>query len=883
MRSLLTRLLNSLRPRRLGRDFEDEIATHLELATADKQASGLSRDAAARAARRDFGGVAQASLAYRDAGSLPLIETALTLGRDAVRLLWKQPRFSTIAAATLAVGIGTATAVFSVVYDVLLKPLPFRDPERLVALYQVTPASRKDNQGPATYFTYREDGRAFEDIGLWNSTTVSALREGTPEQLRALRVTDGTLSLLGVRADMGRLIGKDDDVPGAPLVVVLTHGYWRRAFGGSERVVGQSIDVNGESGTVVGVLPSSFTFLNTDPELILPYRLDRSTARTIQLGSNGLARLKAGVTIEEANADIARMIPTLPTRFPLMPGMTQAMWESVGLAPNVRPLAEVVIGDLQRPLWILLATAGVVLLVAWTNAANLLLVRAEERQRELAVRWALGASRGRLAAALLSESLVLGLVGGGLGILLAQAGLGLLGRLAPTALPRANDIEINVVVLLVTFAASVATSLAFGLIPVMRSLRLTGEHLKDGTRSSTDSSARHRARNALVIGQVGLTLVLLIVGGLMVQTFLRLQRVDPGFVRPTEVQVFNLTLPATLIREQSQVAQTYERITERLRAVPGVASVGLGVINMDGSAGRAPVFVRGAAAPGLPPIRSYWPTGPGYVETMGSRVVAGRTVTWADIHDRKPVVLISENLAREYWEAPERALGQQIGTFPEGPWREIVGVIGNVRGNGLHQPAPALVYEPTTDAGAVNRNLMFLVRSSRVGTAGFVRELERAVWAVNPNLPLGNVRTLETIHGQSMAQTSFAMAMLVVAAGIALVLGLVGVYSVIQYLASQRTSEIGVRMALGAQPSDVRRLFLGHGFALAGAGIGLGLAATWMVSPMLSALLYEVDAKDPVTYIGMSIALTGVSLLATYVPARRASQVQPMVALGLNR
>ena len=354
--------------------------------------------------------------------------------RHASRILWKQPGFSGVAVLTLALGIGATTAVYSVVHGVLLKPLPFRDPDRLVTLYHVTPASQKDLQGAATYFTYRDHGQAFEDIGLWQAGSVGVIRSGVPEQVRALRVTDGTLALLEIRAELGRLIGKDNDVPGAPLVAVLTHTYWEQAFGASPDVVGRSLVISGEPCEIIGVLPVSFKFLNTDPQLVLPLRLNRATTRTGSLGQNGVARLKPGVTLAQANDDIARMIPLLVKQFPLMSGVTQEIWDAVGLAPNVRPLSEAVVGDLSRPLWILLGTVAIILLMAWTNVANLLLVRAEGRQHELAVREALGASRGRITAALLSESLVLGLAGGALGVVFAQAGINLLRWLAPVAL-----------------------------------------------------------------------------------------------------------------------------------------------------------------------------------------------------------------------------------------------------------------------------------------------------------------------------------------------------------------------------------------------------------------------------------------------------------------
>jgi len=688
--------------------------------------------------------------------------------------------------------------------------------------------------------------------------------------------------LLGVRPELGRLIGQADDVPGAPPVAVLTHAYWQSAFGSSPDIGGRSLVIDGKPYDIIGVLPASFRLLDTDPQLVLPGQVDRAT--TMAVGgpggpSNGIARLKPGVTLAQANNDIDRMIPLIPKLFPLMPGVTQAMWDSFRLASNVRPLSEAVIGGMSRPLWILLGSVGLVLLMAWTNVANLLLVRADGRQQEFAIRQALGASRGRIAAVLLSETVMLGLAGSALGVLFAEAGIGLLRRMAPVALPRLNDIGIDMVVLLVSLATAVVTSLLFGFLPVLKHRVFNVESLQEANRSTTDSPRRHRTRNTLVVVQVALALVLLIVSGLMGRTFVAMARVQPGFVRPGEVQTFDLDLPATLISDPVRVAQTYEHIAERLQQIPGVTSVGVGWINMNGAAAMAPIYVTGRVAPTLPPIRSMWNIGGGYFETLGDAVVAGRALTWADIQQSNQVALISENLAREYWDSPTKALGQRISMFPGRSGREIVGVVGNIRADGVNHPAPAMVYFPMTGV----RFTTYLVRSGLVGTPGFFRELQQAVWSVNPNVPLANARTLNDVHAESMAQTSFALVMLAIAASVALLLGVVGIYGVIRYIVVQRTSEIGIRMALGAQPGDVRRLFLRQGLVLIVGGITLGVGAALLVTRVMSALLFGVAPTDPVTYVAASAGLAAVALLATYLPARRASRVEPIIALQAGR
>ena len=475
---------------------------------------------------------------------------------------------------------------------------------------------------------------------------------------------------------------------------------------------------------------------------------------------------------------------------------------------------------------------------------------------------------------------MLGLAGGAFGVLLAQAGIGLLRSMAPVALPRVDEIGINWVVLLVTLAASVLTSLLFGLIPVLKLRVFNVEVLKEAGRSTTDPPGRRRTRNTLVVGQVALALMLLVLSGLMVRTFVAMRQVQPGFVRPAEVLTFDLSLPAALVRDREQVVLTYEQIFERLKQVPGVEAVGLArFINMSGAAGKAPLYVEGRPVAGLPTIRSIRTIGAGYFETMGNHLVAGRTITWTDAHQFKPVVVVSENLAREYWGEPANGVGKRVRLFDDGPWNEIVGVIGNESADGLNHPAPPLVYVPMADRQSVSRNMAYVVRSGRVGTPGFVREVQQAVWSVNRNVPLANIRTLDDVQADSMAQTSFAMVILAIAAGGALLLAMVGIYGVVSYIAAERTHEIGIRMALGAQSGDVRRLFLRQGLTLSFAGTVLGIGAALLVTPVMSSLLYGVGPMDPVTYAGVAIFLGTVTLLATYLPARRASAVAPVIAL----
>jgi predicted permease len=550
----------------------------------------------------------------------------------------------------------------------------------------------------------------------------------------------------------------------------------------------------------------------------------------------------------------------------------------MGLAPNILPLATAVIGSMERPLWILLGWVAFVLIVAWTNVVNLLLVRAEGRQHEFSVRGALGASGGRIAAALLSEALMLGLAGAAFGVLVAQAAVVLLRRIAPAALPRVGDIDIDGVVLLVALLITVVTSLTFGLIPVLRFREFNIDVLKESGRS-IDPPGRHRVRNALVVAQIALALVLSIGSTLMARTFVSMRQVQPGFVEPAEVQTFGVALPATLIHDPEQATRTYEAIHERLRAVPGVVTVGLAnSIAMGGPVGGAPMFVEDHPVSGTPRLRRVKVIGPGYFETMGNPIVAGRSLTRTDIDRHSAFAIVSENFAREYWGEPVKALGKRIGGAP-GDWFEIAGVAGNEHSNGLNQPPPPTVYMAMGAEPFTSRNMSYVVRSARVRMPGFLRELQQAVWSINPNVALGGVRTLDQILALSMAQTSFAMVMLVIAASVALLLAVVGLYGVISYIAAERTHEIGIRTALGAQRADVVGLFVRQGAVLTLTGLALGIGAAMFLTPIMSALLYGVGPTDPVTYLGVSIVLGCITLLATYLPVRRLSAVQPIIAL----
>jgi predicted permease len=869
-------------------EIVDELSQHLEDRYRELIAGGASPEEATRVTLAGFRSgdvLAQHMAQLRQAHTPTPITPGATTGhvftdlrqdlRYAARMCTKQPGFAATAVLTLALGIGATTAIFSVVYGVLLKPLPFDEPERLVSVMHRTTGLGNlpgvMNHGPGTYLTYREQHREFEGIGAWEMNEVSITGGGDPEHVEVLAVSEATLPLLRVQPLRGRLFNAEDDATGQPRRAILTYGYWQRRFGGAENVIGQSLEIDGSLAEIIGVLPASFKFLGQRPAVLLPMQLDPAEAFHIEFDFQALARMKPGVTLARANADVARMIDLLPP-----------VWDRLKLQPYVRPLADDVIGDVGRILWILLAAVGVVLLIACGNVANLFMIRAEGRQQELAMRAALGASRSRLARALLSESVLLALAGGALGLALAQATITLLQTIAPTNLPRVDDISIDLPVLLFTIAISILSGIIFGVFAVWKFGTPSATALKEGGRSAGDGPGRHRTRNALVVSQIALALMLLIVSGLMIRTFVAMRQVQPGFTRPQEVQTFHLDIPEGLISDPVQAARTFESIAERLAQVPGVASVGLSSsITMDGEDNGNGITVEEfpVAAGTIPPLRRFKSFAPGYFETMGNHLVAGRSITWNEIFDRRPVILISEALAREYWQEPSRALGKRVKGSRRDPWREIVGVVANERDDGLNHPATAIVYWPMLNDSYRWRRMAYAVRSSRVGTPGFLRELQQAVWSVNANLPVSTAQTLDDIQSHSMAQTSFAMTMLAIAASVALFIGIVGIYGVIAYMTTQRTREIGIRMALGAQVGDVRAMFLRHGLWLTAIGIALGITVAAVITRVMSALLFGVGPMDPVTYGAVSAALAAVALLATYLPARRASRVDPTVAL----
>jgi predicted permease len=812
--------------------------------------------------------------------------------RQVLRRLGRAPMFTVITLITLAAGVGANTVVFSVLEGVLLKPLPYPHSEELVGVWHTAPGINipELNMSPSNYFIYREQGRTFQDIGMYQGDSVSVTGIGEPEQVASLNVTEATLPLLGVQTVVGRLFRHEDDVAGAPQTVVLSYGYWRRKFGGAGSAVGQTLVVDGKARQIIGVLPNGFHFLDReDPALIAPFQWDRNKTHLGNFSYEALARLKRGMTLQQANADVARMLPIVMSSFPAPPGFSLRLFEDAHIGPNVRPLKQDVVGDVGSVLWVLMGSIGMVLLIACANVANLLLVRMEGRRQELALRSALGASWGRVAGELLLESLILGLLGSIVGLALAYGALRVLVAMAPAGLPRISEVGINGPVLLFTLLVALVASLLFGSVPILKyaGARLT-TGIREGARGLSQSKEQHRARNTLVVVQVALALVLLICSGLMIRTFRALTKVNPGFNGPAELQTFRISIPETHVKEADRVIHMEEEILHKLETIPGVSSVSIGTkLPMNGDGWHDPILLQGRtyAEGEFPPLRLFKFVSPGFLRTLGIPLVAGRDITWTDTYNKIAVAMVSENLAREYWREPREALGKRIQVSTKDDWREIVGVVGDVHDDGVNKKPTTSVYWPLlqvrfeSDDISVRRDVAFVMRTPRAGSEAFLKDAREAVWSVDANLPLADVQTFEYYYKRSMARTSFTLIMLGVAGSMALLLGVVGIYGVIAYSVSQRTREIGIRMALGAQQPTVTGMFVRHGLLLTGIGVACGLIAAVLLMRLMSSLLFNVNPVDPITYGAVSLGLVGTAWLASYLPSRRAATVDPVEAL----
>jgi predicted permease len=877
-----------------NKELLEEMKAHLSLAECEMTESGKTPKEAQAAAHQEFGNVGLAAEVTRDTWGWRWLEDLFADLGFGLRMLRKNPGFTAVGLLTIAIGIGANAAVFSVVNSVLLKPLNYPKAEELVALHQTAPgaAGLADFENglllsPSMYFTYAEQGRTFQSMGVWIAGTANVTGLAEPEQVRTVELSDGVFQALGTPPETGRWLTAADQIPGGPERVMLSYGYWQRQFGGDRGVIGRNIMVDSRPREIVGVMPKGFQFVDAAFDLVRPLAFERDKLILAGFGFHGIARLKPGATIAEANADITRMLPIWMDSWSNGPGTNPHIYETWKITPMMRPLKQEVIGNVGELLWVVMGTIGLVLLIACANVANLMLVRVESRQQELAVRAALGAVWTRIVRGLLVESMMLGLLGGVIGVGLAYAGVRFLLAIGPANLPRLDEISIDARTLGFAFVLSVLSGLLFGLIPALKYAGpRTSLALRSAGRTISASRDRHRARNLLVVGQVAMALVLLVSAGLMIRTFEALRTVEPGFADAQHLQLMRISIPDSLIQEPERVTRTQHGILDKLAAIPGVKSAAfVSEMPMEGfDSDWDEIFAEDKvySADLIAPLRLYKNVSPGFLQTAGTTLVAGREMSWSEVYALQPVVMISENLAREMWGTPSAAVGKHLREFSSMPWHEVIGVVQDVHERGVQQRAPETVYWPPLVQNRFTpavRTVTFAIRSERSGSEAFLNEARQAVWSVNPNLPVASVRTMQEVYGKSLARTSFTLVMLGIAGAMALTLGIIGIYGVISYTVSQRQREIGIRLALGAQGGDVLQMVLRQGARLALLGVGIGVCAAFALTQLMRNLLFGVTAYDPVTFVAVAVLLIVVVLLASYIPARRAMLVDPIVAL----
>jgi predicted permease len=810
------------------------------------------------------------------------------------RRLSRAPLFTSITLLTLAIGIGANTIIFSVVEGVLLKPLDYPQPDRLVGVWHKAPGIGLQQlpAAPYLYFTYREQSKTLEDIGVYQNSSLNITGNGQPQHVKAFQVTDGLLPVLGVKPALGRLFTRNDDSPGAPQTTLISYGYWLQRYSASSSVIGRTIIVDGKPREIIGVLPKTFHLLDEeDAALFVPMQQDRSKTKLGNFDGNAVARLKPGVSLAQAQADLSRLVAVANRSFPAPEGFSASLFEKAQIQTDLHTSKSDVIGDIGGVLWVLMGSIAIVLLIACANVANLLLVRVEGRRQELAVRAALGAGYTHIAGGILFESIVLGFAGSILGLGIAFGAVRVLVAMAPTGLPRLHEIGIDVPVLMFTLGLALLVSFVIGFIPV---LEYAGSGLygglREGGRALSQSRERHRARKALVVLQVALALVLLICSGLMIRTFNALTHVAPGFSDPNAVQIFGAFIPDTRVPDTDipGVVRLQQQIRDRIAAVPGVTSVAFSsAIPMNGSRMFNPLLTEDHVVKDgeVLPMRRFKFVSPGFLKTIGTPMLAGRDLTWDDTYQNRHVAIVSESLARENWHSAANALGKRVRVGSTDDWNEVVGVAADTRDEGVDKPATATVYWPIAvenfmgNKVFVRRFVWFAVRANRAGSADFMNEVQQAVWSVDANIPLADPTTLGRLYTRSMARTSFTLVMLCVAGSMALILGVIGIYGVISYAVSQRTREIGIRMALGAPRNQLTRMFVRQGLTLTATGVVLGLATAFMAMRFMSSLLFNVSPIDPGTYVVMTAVILGVAWLACYLPSRRAAAVEPVTAL----
>ena len=870
--------------RRAAADLEqrEELELYLELTAKEYMERGMEPAAAMAAAQRKLGNATLIREEVYRMNTLTFIEGVLRDVRHALRTIRTKPAFSIAALLSLALGIGANTAIFSVLNGVLIRPLPYPEPDELVGVVNSFVIQGEVFQNaalsPGMYAACKDGSRTFERFGVWTSGAATVTGMGDPEQIVSVTATQGVLPALGVPAYVGRWFSNEDDTPGTPETAVLSYGFWQRKFGGDRTVLGRTIIIDFIPRQVIGVMPQGFRFVNLSPDVFLPQRFPSSQLRPDVFSYNGIARLKPRVTLAMANQDTARVWETW--------GETERvgkMLKELAVKPNLHPLKNDVVGDVGTTLKVLMGALGLVLLLVCANVANLVLVRAETRRQEFAIRAALGAGWGRIARELLVESLTLGLLGGALGLVLAYLGLRLLVTQGPATLPRLGEISLDATALAFLLACSLGSSMLFGLAAV---LKCGIPSRMQSARGATQGAGQLRVQNGLVITQVALALVMLVASGLMIRSFVALRAVIPGFTHPERIQTVRISIPEALTPEPERVIRTQAEIVERLAAIPGVTAVGFSSglpLELEYRNGMVVAVEGKTPLDQMPPNRAVRNISPDLLAAQDTRLVAGRDFTWEDVFSQRHVVVVSENMARENWGEPGNALGKRIRAGRVGPWQEVVGVVENVYADGVDKPPQATVYlRAGVAAGGspgIRRGMTFAIRSERAGTQTFLREVAAAIHAVNPSLPLAKVRTLNDVYRRSMTRTSFALVLLGIAGAMALTLAIVGVYGVLAYAVAQRRREVSIRLALGAEPSAVKSLFVRQGLILTCIGGAIGLVSAGGLSRWTSSLLFGITPLDPLTYAASAAIIATAAIAASYIPARQAASADPMDTL----
>jgi predicted permease len=809
------------------------------------------------------------------------------------RLLLKNPGFTLIAILSLAIGIGANSAIFSVTNSILLRPLPYRDPESLVILWNRSPGLNiaQDWFSPAQHYDVKTQNHVFEDTAISIGGSFNLTGQGAPERVDGARVSSSLFPLLGARASMGRVLTGDEDTPGKPQTVILSNGFWQRRFGSDPTVVGKTLTLNGNSLEIVGVMTPDFSLdkevmpavnaiERADVLLPLPMNEAGRTDRDHE-DYNIFARLKPGVTLTQAQAEMdvitERMKRQYPENYPPHGGLTF----------SVVPLLEQVVGDIRLILYVLFGAVALVLTVACANVANLLLARAAARQKEIAIRTAVGASRARILRQLLTESVMLALAGGLLGLLIAFLAVRLLRAYGPENIPRLDEVGVDARVLLFTFMVSLLTGIVFGLVPALRASRVDlNDVLKEGSRSLTGGGggafglSHHRLRKLLVIAEVALSLVLLIGAGLLMRSYRQIVNAHPGY-NPRNVLSLRLALPASKYPKPDAIAAYFRQVNERIKQLPGVEAVGVTYSLPMSTVAFAwePIVIEGYAPPGSTQtsiISNTRIVSPDYFRVMEIPLLKGRYFTEQDRTGAPEVVIVDETLAARFW-PNQNPLGKRLQQRGKpDSWRMVVGVINSARQYSTEKEPPITVYYPHEQY--VARNMYLLVRTVS-DPAAMTGAVTREIQAADPDLPVFDLNTMEQRLYDSLARQRFSMTLLGIFAGVALILAVIGIYGVMTYWVNQRVHEIGIRLALGAQPANILRLVIGQALALVALGIATGLACAFALTRVMSSLLFGISATDGLTFFALSLLLAGIALLSSYLPARRAAKVDPMIAL----